>query len=194
MRNLLSAGLIAVSCALPGFAQEASDDGAQSDAAAAADAAFPIVNGGAQGPEPDGVFGDWELRCFGEEEPRRCLLSQFARTAEGEVLAQMRVEALPEGAQAAGGVTIIGPLGVLLTAGLTMQIDDGRINRYPFAVCERDGCLARFGITPTEVEVMKAGATATLAVVAAQSDGSPVPLAISLDQFTAAWDALQAEQ
>ncbi|MEO0344398.1 MAG: invasion associated locus B family protein [Pseudomonadota bacterium] len=190
MKRLLSGGLIAAALAVPVFAQETTET-SEDNAAAQADAAFPVLSAPAEGPQPDAVFGGWELRCVELQSNEKCVLTQFARTGEGEVLARLTMEALPDGAQGAAGITIVGPLGILLPAGVTLQIDDGRLNRYPFAVCERDGCLSRFGITETEVEVMKAGTNMTLGIVPAASNGDAIPLQISLAEFPAAWDALQ---
>ncbi|MEM0978223.1 MAG: invasion associated locus B family protein [Pseudomonadota bacterium] len=190
MKHVLIAAVAGCLAATPVFSQN-NDTTEQTDAAAQADAAFPVAQTAPNTPEPAAVFGEWEQRCVGEGDTEKCVLVQFGKTDEGEILSRLTIEALPEGAQAAAGLTIIAPLGVLLQAGMTLQIDDGRLNRYPFAVCERDGCLAQFGLTATEVEVMKAGELMRLGIVGAGSQ-EPIMLNISLDQFSEAWDALQA--
>jgi len=193
MKQFLTASLIALFAATMGVAQETENSGDKSEEAAQADAAFPVAQAGAGEPEPKATFGEWEQRCVGEGEQEQCVLVQFGKTEKGEVLSRVTITALPADAEAAAGFTIIGPLGVLLPAGLSFQVDDGRQNRYPFQVCEVQGCLTRFGITETEVEVMKGGTDLNLTVVPAAGNPEPVLIKISLAEFSAAWDALNAE-
>lgn len=188
MKNLISASLIALLAGTAVFAQETET---KTEAAQQADAAFPISPAGNGANEPEAVFGDWELRCFGADEARRCVLVQFGKTDQGEILSRVTIEALPEDAEAAAGITVLGPLGVLLSAGLGFQVDDGRENRYPFQVCEQQGCIARFGITATEVEVMKGGAQLFMGVIPAVGNSDQLRLNLSLAEFTAAWEALK---
>ena len=44
------------------------------------------------------------------------------------------------------GVTVVTPLGTLLTAGVVVQVDTGEQRQYPFAWCSQVGCFARFGL------------------------------------------------
>ncbi|MEO1562825.1 MAG: invasion associated locus B family protein [Pseudomonadota bacterium] len=193
MKRLFSAALIAICAAGFAVAQETESEAAKSEEAQRADAEFPVAQEAPGAPEVRATFGDWEQTCFEMADGENCVLIQFGKTGEGQILSRVTIEALPADAEAAAGITVIAPLGILLQAGLGFQIDDGRVNRYPFAVCEQDGCLARFGLTATEIEVLKAGEMLILNIVPAGSNGQALPLNVTLAEFSDAWDAIKPE-
>ena len=132
--------------------------------------------------------GDWELRCEGEN---NCFMYQLTRDQDLNPVAEISIVTLPEGGQATAGVTVVTPLGTLLTEGLLLQVDSGRATQYEFGWCTRAGCFARFGLTATELDNMKRGNTARLRIVAVSAADRPVLLNVSLTGFTAAYNALQ---
>jgi invasion protein IalB len=145
-------------------------------------------------PEPEVVevvrstHGDWEVRCApaGDE----CFLYQLARDANDSPVAEISIVKLPEGQEAAAGVTVVTPLGTFLVPGLGMQIDSGQGRQYEFAFCSQVGCFARFGLTTESINAMKRGRAATLRVAAVQAPETPIDLRVSLTGFTAGFDAL----
>ncbi len=60
--------------------------------------------------------------------------------------------ALPAGAEAAAGATMVTPLETLLTQQLTLTVDGCKAKRYPFTWCSQIGCFARIGFTQAEID------------------------------------------
>jgi invasion protein IalB len=136
------------------------------------------------------TFGDWEVRCA--PDLKECLMYQLARDQQGNPVAEVSIQKLPEVAEADAGVTVVTPLGTLLTAGVMLQIDAGERRQYPFAWCSQIGCFARFGLAKPSVDGMKRGKAGTIMLVSVGAPQTPVSLALSLSGFTAAYDSLEA--
>ncbi len=139
------------------------------------------------------AFTDWELRCErveSGEDP--CQLYQLLEDQEGNAVAEISMFALPEGAEAAAGATIVTPLMTLLTEQLTLSVDNGQSKRYPFSWCSAIGCIARVGFTEAEVQAFRRGNAAHLAIVPAAAPDQSVDLEVSLAGFTAGFDAVKA--
>ncbi len=146
-----------------------------------------------EAPAPDFVVSthtDWELRCSADE--TTCFLYQLALNSAGAPVAEFSLLKLPEGQKAEAGVTVVTPLGTLLTAGLRMRIDSGQTLAYPFNWCTRAGCFARFGLEAGTIASMKAGAKSTMTLISISQPDVEIPVEISLSGFTAAYTALQA--
>jgi invasion protein IalB len=107
-------------------------------------------------------------------------------------VAELTIEVLPAGGQAAAGVTFVSPLLTLLTAQMSWRIDSGKNRRYPFNWCENAGCFARFGLTGADVNAMKKGANATVTVVSIVNPQKPIELTLPLTGFTAAFNSIPA--
>lgn len=133
--------------------------------------------------------GDWEVRCVKGKETG-CNVYQLLKGTEGNSIAEFNMEALPKGGQAAGGVTLITPLGTLLPAQATLRVDANPAKRYPYSWCEQAGCISRFGLTDAEIAGMKKGANAKIAIVSVVDPEKPIDLNLSLTGFTAAWDSI----
>ena len=88
-------------------------------------------------------------------------------------------------------MTVVTPLGTLLTAGVILQVDTGEKRQYPFAWCSQVGCFSRFGLDRPAVDGMKRGKAANVTLISVGSPETPVTLALSLSGFTAAYDALE---
>lgn len=139
------------------------------------------------------THGDWEQRCVRTEDGSDpCQLYQLLKDATGNPVAEFSVFGLPPGQQAAAGATAIVPLETLLTQDLTFQVDAGTAKRYPYSWCSPIGCIARIGFTAEEVTAMKAGVKATMTLVPVVAPDQKVVLEISLNGFTAGYDAVNA--
>ncbi|MBC6443124.1 MAG: invasion associated locus B family protein [Rhodobacteraceae bacterium] len=134
----------------------------------------------------------WEVRCIrGEEgEQEICQLYVLIYDSDGASVAEFFLTALPPGGKAAAGVDVATPLGTLLTKQVLLKIDSGKTNRYPFTWCNQLACYARFGLTSTQVDAMKRGSTAQITVFSIQAPEEPIQLSLSLNGFTAAWNAV----
>jgi invasion protein IalB len=144
-------------------------------------------------PYVAGEFVDWQMRCIRTpdgDDP--CQLYQLLRDDEGNSVAEISVFGLPAGQAAAAGATIITPLETLLTAQLTMVIDNGTPRRYPFTWCAAIGCVARIGLTGEEITAMQRGVRARVTIVPVAAPDQPVSLNVSLRGFTAGLAAVNA--
>jgi invasion protein IalB len=187
----------------PLAAQTTEGEAAPAEAPADAATADNLALGQEVGAE-DGIgstyvaanFEAWEQRCVRTEtgvDP--CQLYVLLKDKDGNSVAEFTMFNLPADSQqgpAVAGATFIAPLETLLTAGLTMQIDGAKAKVYPFSFCTQIGCVARIGFTAEEVEQMKKGANAVLAIIPFVAPDEKVDLTMSLKGFTAGLDAVIA--
>ena len=71
-------------------------------------------------------------------------------------------------------------------------MDGSQGRRYPYTFCAAIGCVARFGMSQADVNAFKAGNAATLTVVPARAPDQKVQVKVSLNGFTAGFNALAA--
>lgn len=138
------------------------------------------------------TFGDWEVRCAPEGED--CFMYQLAMDSQNNPVAEVSILKLPEGSEAAAGVTMVTPLGTLLQSGVVIQVDQGEARQYPFNWCSQVGCFARFGLTQESINSMKRGNAATVMLASVAAPETPVRLNLSLTGFTAGYDSLTAPE
>lgn len=174
--------------------QPADEAPASGEQAPATDEEFPVAD---EGPQPGEGYlkaqhGAFEVRCLkapeGEEDV--CRMYHLLKDEEGASVAEFNLTALPAGGKAAAGVDIATPLGTLLPPGVRLQIDGGKVYRYNFTWCDQGACIARFGLTPEQVNAMKAGANAKITVHAVLAPEEPIVLNMPLKGFTAAWNEI----
>ncbi len=173
--------LLAVLAASPAFAQDA----------ATADNVFPTSEEIAD--ETNGVVahhGDWEIRCNPDGE--NCRLFQAGFDVDGNEIANISLQTLPEGSAAVLGVVVVTPLLTLLPRGVTMGVDEGVPASYPYSWCDRQGCFARFGMTQGQVDSMKAGNAAYLSLYTIVDQSKEIRADVSLVGFTAAFNDLMS--
>ncbi len=180
----------------PAADQPAADQpAADQPAAPAGDATAPADGAAATPPQPEVMeivrdkFGDWEVRCA--PQGNECFMYQLALDAQKNPVAEVSILKLPEQAEATSGVTVVTPLGTLLTAGVVLQVDNGEKRQYPFAWCSQVGCFARFGLNKPATDGMKRGKAANITLISVGQPEQPVTLALSLSGFTAAYDSLE---
>lgn len=135
------------------------------------------------------TFDDWQVRCA--PNGAECFLYQLALDQEKNPVAEFSVVKLPASSEAPAGVTVVSPLGTLLTTGVMLQVDGGEKRQYPFAWCSQVGCFSRFGLAQPSLDALKRGNAATLTLVSVNRPDAPVSLAVSLKGFTAAFDSLE---
>mgnify|MGYP001047026756 CR=1 FL=1 len=187
MRSFLTSTLMIAALALGGsvHAQEASEGTGEFDVGRSLE---PAVGE----PYERETVGDWSVRCVraGEGEAERCTLYQLLQNDEGVSVAEFNLFRLPEGGEIAAGTTIVVPLETFLPEQLTIAVDGENARRYPYRFCNRAGCIARVGLTSEQVDLLKQGANATLRIVPAAAPDTEVVLNLSLDGFTAGFDAI----
>ena len=139
------------------------------------------------------THGDWEIRCILPQGAReRCQIYQKLSEATGNEVGEINIFVIEPGEGAVAGAVIITPLGTLLTSQLALKIGDLDRKRYPFAWCTQVGCVARIGLTVTELAAFKQSSQAAITIVSVSTPDTPVVLAISLKGFAAAFAAMQA--
>ena len=164
------------------------------------DQTFPIAPQGAEAVQQGQIYvanqySDWSQRCVkgSSAEVEDCAMYQLLKDGDGNSVSEITILKLPSGGAAAAGVTVITPLGTLLTAGLGVDVPGGFQRSYPFTWCEAQGCVARFGLTQDELGDLKAGDFAIIQLTALAVPDVPILLEMSLSGFTAAWNSLDAQ-
>ncbi len=165
-------------------------DSTEGEGETTADKTFPVSEAQVV-PYVKETHGAWDVRCVkAPEADEQCNLQLLLKNEDGTAVAEMNMQALPAGGEAASGVTFVTPLGTLLTIPMTFQIEQGLINRYPFNWCEAAGCVLRFGLTQGQIDQMKSGTSASVQLVSIVSPNEPIQLTIPLEGFSAAWTAV----
>lgn len=188
-KQLVLLSMIAALSAGPGFTQTEGDAATEPPADNGLDLGEPAAT---NGPEPyvKEVFTDWELRCLKVSEEREiCQMYQLLQDDSGANVAEVNLFRLSGGGQAVAGGTFTVPLETLLTQKLTVSVDGGEGKRYDFSFCTQQGCLARVGFTADDVARFKAGSEAVISIVPVVAPDQRVTVSMSLDGFTAAYDA-----
>ena len=125
-------------------------------------------------------YGEWDMRC--ETPPgaakEQCYLVQSI-SPEDRPNITLAVIVLKTADGKSRLLRAIAPLGVQLTKGLGLKIDQGEIGHAPFARCLPNGCFAEVDMDDKLIEQLGAGHTATFVIflVPEEGLGIPVPLA-----------------
>ncbi|MEO0693719.1 MAG: invasion associated locus B family protein [Pseudomonadota bacterium] len=138
------------------------------------------------------TFEDWQVRCITNpdgEDP--CQLYQMMTGADGNPVAEISMFIVPEGGDAEAGATIITPLETQLTEQVTIAIDSDPAKRYPFQFCTQVGCFARIGLTGDDLAAMRRGIEGRLRIVPAAARDQQIVVPLSLNGFTAGFNALR---
>lgn len=138
------------------------------------------------------TVGAWDVAC--PAEAVNCAMAQIGNDASGTPVLEMVVRKLAEPLEvgertAIAVLDVITPLGVVLTEGLSVTIDDGRTESAPFQICTEQGCLVREPIDEELVTRFKRGNNAVVSVIAANQ--GEVSATLSLSGFTKAYDGLK---
>lgn len=139
------------------------------------------------------TYGDWEVACAPKAEGG-CAMAQIGNDATGTPVLEMVLRQLDEPLEvnektAVAVLDVITPLGVVLTEGLVMKIDQGREEAAAFQICTEQGCLVREPVADELINRLKRGSVAKLTVFAANQ--GEVTSNISLKGFTKAYDAIR---
>ena len=139
-------------------------------------------------------YGDWIIRCIrtnSKKDP--CELFQLLRDNSGSPVVEFTMLDFKPNSNVVAGANIMTPLETLLTSQLVVTIDDGISQSYPFVFCLKIGCVARIGLTQTDLENYKDKKNAVITIVPANAPNSPQNLTLSLSGFTAGYDALTSK-
>lgn len=149
--------------------------------------------------QPDGIgstyiaetHGDWDVKCVRTEDGNDpCQLYQVLSDGNSNPVARISIFGLPSGQDVAAGGVIVVPLETLLSPQVSLQVDDNAARHYGFSWCNRVGCIARVDFSTADVDALKRGQAATVTIVPAVAPDRRVVLNVSLDGFTAGYDAV----
>ena len=134
--------------------------------------------------------GAWDVAC--DPSGANCAMAQIGNDSSGTPVLEMVIRKLAEplevGKRTATAVLdVITPLGVVLTEGLTIVIDDEPKESAPFQICTEQGCLVREPVDNDLIKRLKMGGSATVSVIAANQ--GEVTAKLSLSGFTKAYDS-----
>ena len=142
----------------------------------------------AEGTITEQKFQDWTVRCGRQTEqgPQVCEMQQQRVDQEGRTVMAVAVGRVPGTSDL--GLLVVLPLGILLPAGVTLQIEGGAELPLPVDRCERPGCRVEMLLEPDLLNRLKAGSQATVFFEAIDPQGERQRLGvpISLLGFTAA--------
>jgi invasion protein IalB len=164
----------------------------------------PRINAGQAGAAPAveviATHGAWKIQCEAPqsgqategqaEGQKQCGMVQGARSDKNPKAALTLV--LVRGKQADKPVTMIrvmAPIGVFLPTGVALEIDGAAVGRVPFTRCLPQVCMAFAEASPETLEKMKKGSAANFIIY--EAPGLGLPMKISLEGFSAAFDALE---
>lgn len=200
IKNTLSVSLMtaALWCGAA-YAQEATQETEQQPATSQTEAGSDL-DLGETGPRLGEQYvkeekGDWAILCIktdNDEDP--CAMRQILTGEQGQPIAEITLEKLPEGAAAVAGATVVVPLETMLQAQLALSIDGAPGKRYDYHHCNPVGCLAQLGFTQGDVDAMKVGTKATLSLVSVLAPNQLLQLEVSLSGFTAGFEGLKVLQ
>lgn len=136
--------------------------------------------------------GDWDVAC--DPSGANCAMAQIGNDSTGtpvlEVVIRKLAAPLEVGERTATAVLdVITPLGVVLTEGLSITIDNGPKESAPFQICTEQGCLVREPVDDDLIKRLKLGGNAQVSVIAANQ--GEVKAKLSLSGFTKAYNSLK---
>ncbi|MGB0630281.1 MAG: invasion associated locus B family protein [Alphaproteobacteria bacterium] len=150
---------------------------------AAALIAAAAATANAQTASPtDRKFGDWAVACrqLKEDAPQRCVLFQniILRQSGKRVLNVSIARPAPDKPYVAA---VTAPLGILLPAGLTLQVDEKELVRFQLRLCNVNGCQGQFPVSDDIRQVFSDGKNGR--VIFRQPNGRPLRVESSLNGF-----------
>ena len=130
----------------------------------------------------DKKFGDWAVVCrqLKEDAPQRCVLRQdIILRQSGKRVLNVSIGRPAKDKPYIAAVTA--PLGILLPAGLTLQVDEKDLVRFQLRLCNVNGCQGQFPVSPDVRKVFSDGQNGR--VIFRQPNGRPLRVGFSLNGF-----------
>lgn len=165
----LIAPLLLPACALAPKAQPG---------ASGADAApRPSANAGGAGPVLKASFEDWQVGCLDKPGGPCSAYQELLRPDTRQWV--LRVEFMRE-RQGRTPATLMLPLGVLLSEGVTLRIDDAPPSKpYPIAVCQSQGCVLPLMLDADMMRALTQGRWLTVRMVSGRGESIELPVSLA---------------
>jgi len=140
-----------------------------------------------------GNKGDWNVRCItgNPGEIDKCEMQQLLFLNKNTPVADISIFKLPEGERAIAAANVMVPLETLLTKKLRFAFSEGSVKEFPYSFCNQNGCLVRMGLLEEDIKAMKKGSSSKLSITHISSPEASINLSLSLNGFTAAFDAIR---
>lgn len=122
----------------------------------------------------------WSVRCDEGKENSCEIFQRLVVKETGQRVAEFAI-GFPEDKDVARGVVVL-PLGILLTGGAVMQIDDGQAFKFDVRYCSQQGCFAFLNLDKALLDRLRNGNNAT--VIFKTLEGKSMSVNLSLKGFT----------
>jgi invasion protein IalB len=135
------------------------------------------------------VHGEWQVRCDAQAggAGEQCALVQRV-AAEDRPYVGLTVMVVKAADQKNRLMVVLAPLGVLISSGLGLKIDQADIGRAGFVRCLANGCVAEVVMNDGLVTKLRSGTTATFVIYQTPDEGIGIPM--SLKGFGEGYDLL----
>jgi invasion protein IalB len=135
------------------------------------------------------THGDWQIRCDTPPgaQAEQCALIQSV-VAEDRSNAGLTVIILKTADQKSRLMRVVAPLGVLLTSGLGLKLDNVDVGRAGFVRCLPNGCVAEVVMDDALLGKLRTAKTATFIIFETPEEGVGFPL--SLNGLSQGYDKL----
>jgi invasion protein IalB len=185
--SLAAAGLLAMAMPVMAQAQTKPKAPAAKPAQVPAAPKAPAQQQAAEAPPPPQLmYSPWLKVCGKGQETNNkqvCVITKDGRLENGMPVAVVQLFE-PEGEPKVLRITV--PLGMQLSHGTRMIIDQGQPAQEPYKICFPIGCMADYPVTDDMIAKMKKGQQITLQAINMQ--GTPISLPMPLTDFAKAYD------
>ncbi len=127
----------------------------------------------------------WFKVCTKQEDNDVCVVQNIVSASTGQLLTAVGL-ILVEGKVNNRILQVSVPSARNIQPGINMQIDGGKSQRLPYAVCMPDKCVAQVPLTDAIVQSFKRGGEVVFTSVNFQR--APNPIKVTLSGFTSAFD------
>src|SRR5262245_16813193 len=147
----------------------------------------PSQNATNQSLPSDGGSG-WRIECANDGKALDCrAINRVSQRETQQLIAGVAVRILPGNKKPV--MTILLPLGVQVTDPVTLQVDQGAVERYPMQMCTQAGCAAGAPASDALIGALRSGQTLKVAFLSAA--GQTVTVTMPLLGFVLAYDKIK---
>ncbi len=127
----------------------------------------------------------WNKRCGKDEKGAEAceVFQSLVVTETGQRLVEVALS-LPKGQDKAKAAIIV-PLGIIVGAGVALQVDSGESLNVPIRGCDQGGCLALAEFSPKFIDAMRYGSTLNIVFLGGTQQKLHVP--VNLKGFDTVW-------
>lgn len=136
------------------------------------------------------AFDDWRVLCQQNEDGTLCQMLQSASVSQ-DYAESFLISISPQHTGKSSSAVVTVPLGVYLSSGIELQVDQRRPFKMLYEVCDGSGCHAGFQLSQNVLSAFRRGLRADVRVWVSKNQSVAFP--VSLSGFSAAFDHYQSE-